>query len=95
MSDIQDRIAGLSPIKRALLERLRVAGVRAPEGVPRRGGGPAPLSWEQRRLWFIHRLAPEQGAYTIPRGGRCPRADALSDAAAADDLRVSDTRPQG
>ncbi|HYR07399.1 MAG TPA: amino acid adenylation domain-containing protein [Longimicrobium sp.] len=66
MSDIQDRIAGLSPIKRALLERLRVAGVRAPDGVPRRVIGPAPLSWEQRRLWFIHRLAPGGGAYTIP-----------------------------
>ncbi|HEX6368052.1 MAG TPA: amino acid adenylation domain-containing protein [Longimicrobium sp.] len=66
MSDIQDRIAGLSPIKRALLERLRVASVRAPEGVPRLDGRPAPLSWEQRRLWFIHRLAPPGGAYTIP-----------------------------
>lgn len=66
MSDVTDRIAGLSKAKRALLERLRVAAVRAPDGVPRRGGGPAPLSWEQRRLWFLHRLAPEGGAYTIP-----------------------------
>ncbi|HEU4881716.1 MAG TPA: condensation domain-containing protein, partial [Longimicrobium sp.] len=66
MSDVQDRIAGLSKAKRALLDRLRVAAVRAPDGVPRRGGGPAPLSWEQRRLWFLHRLAPEGGAYTIP-----------------------------
>jgi amino acid adenylation domain-containing protein len=65
MSDVQDRIAGLSQAKRALLERLRVAGVRS-DTVQRRGGSPAPLSWEQRRLWFIHRLAPEGGAYTIP-----------------------------
>ena len=66
MSDVQDRIAGLSRAKRALLERLRVAGVRSADAIPRRGGVPAPLSWEQRRLWFIHRLAPEGGAYTIP-----------------------------
>ncbi|HEX5871556.1 MAG TPA: condensation domain-containing protein [Longimicrobium sp.] len=66
MSDVQDRIAGLSQAKRALLERLRVAGVRPADAIPRRGEGPAPLSWEQRRLWFIHRLAPEGGAYTIP-----------------------------
>jgi amino acid adenylation domain-containing protein len=66
MSDLQDRIAGLSPIKRALLQRLRVAGVRAPDGIPLRTEGAAPLSWEQRRLWFMHRLAPEGAAYTIP-----------------------------
>ncbi|WP_420126301.1 non-ribosomal peptide synthetase [Longimicrobium sp.] len=66
MSDVQDRIAGLSQARRTLLERLHLASARAPAGVPRRGGGPAPLSWEQRRLWFIHRLAPEGGAYTIP-----------------------------
>jgi amino acid adenylation domain-containing protein len=63
MSDLQDRIAGLSPIKRALLQRLRVAGVR---GIPPRTEAAAPLSWEQRRLWFMHRLAPEGAAYTIP-----------------------------
>ena len=66
MSDIQDRIAGLSQARRTLLERLRVAGARPADAVPRRGGGPGPLSWEQRRLWFIHRLAPEGGPYTIP-----------------------------
>jgi amino acid adenylation domain-containing protein len=66
MSDVQDRIAGLSQARRTLLERLHLAGPRASAGIPRRGGGPAPLSWEQRRLWFIHRLAPDGGAYTIP-----------------------------
>ena len=66
MSDLQDRLAGLSPIKRALLQRLRMAGGRAPEAVPRRTESAAPLSWEQRRLWFMHRLAPEGAAYTIP-----------------------------
>ena len=69
MSDVEDRIAGLSPAKRALLDRLRVSAVRAPEdggAIPRRGPGPAPLSWEQRRLWFLHRLAPGTPAYTVP-----------------------------
>ena len=67
MSDLQDRISGLSPARRALLERLhlvRPPAERAP--VPRRAHAAAPLSWEQRRLWFMHRLAPEGAAYTIP-----------------------------
>lgn len=66
MSDVQDLIAGLSQAKRTLLERLRVAAVRAPSGIPRCTEAAAPLWWEQRRLWFMHRLAPEGGAYTIP-----------------------------
>ena len=69
MSDLHDRISGLSPIKRMLLEKLRIAGVHASGErgqVPRRDGAPGPLSWEQRRLWFMHRLAPGGAAYTIP-----------------------------
>jgi amino acid adenylation domain-containing protein len=67
MSELHDRISGLSPIKRMLLEKLRIAGVRAPDGpIPRRGAGAGPLSSEQRRLWFMHRLAPGGPAYTIP-----------------------------
>ncbi|HST62114.1 MAG TPA: amino acid adenylation domain-containing protein [Longimicrobium sp.] len=69
MSEIHDRIAGLSPIKRMLLEKLRTAGGRAPDAdrtIPRRTDGAGPLSWEQRRLWFMHRLAPGGPAYTIP-----------------------------
>jgi amino acid adenylation domain-containing protein len=69
MSDLHDRISGLSPIKRMLLEKLRIAGDHASGArgeVPRRDGAPGPLSWEQRRLWFMHRLAPGGAAYTIP-----------------------------
>jgi hypothetical protein len=69
MSELHDRIAGLSPIKRLLLEKLRIAGGRAPDAerdIPRRAGGAGPLSAEQRRLWFMHRLAPGGAAYTIP-----------------------------
>ncbi len=69
MSETHDRIAGLSPVKRMLLEKLRMAGGRAPDadrGIPTRTDGAGPLSWEQRRLWFMHRLAPSGPAYTIP-----------------------------
>jgi amino acid adenylation domain-containing protein len=69
MSEIHDRIEGLSPIKRMLLEKLRISSVRPAETngeIPRRGGAAGPLSWEQRRLWFMHRLQPGGPAYTIP-----------------------------
>ncbi|MFL5541004.1 MAG: non-ribosomal peptide synthetase, partial [Longimicrobiaceae bacterium] len=36
---------------------------RAPEG-------PVPLTFEQRRIWYLHRLAPEAAHYTIPIGYR-------------------------
>jgi amino acid adenylation domain-containing protein len=86
MSDLHDRIAGLSPIKRMLLEKLRIAGGRAPDadrGIPRRVDGAGPLSAEQRRLWFMHRLAPGGPAYTIPIAFRLAGRldpDALADA---------------
>ena len=43
---------GLPPAQGLGQERLHLAGPRAPAGIPKRGGGAAPLSWEQRRLWF-------------------------------------------
>ena len=62
------RLAGLSPEQRALLEtRLKQAGLALPEadGIPRRlPGVAAPLSFAQERLWFLEQLEP--GTYNVP-----------------------------
>src|SRR5262245_26529657 len=67
MSELPDRLAMLSPAKRALLESLRARGEG---GIPRAPEGPVPLTFEQRRIWYLHRLAPEAAHYTIPIGYR-------------------------
>src|SRR5580698_6191493 len=61
--DLARRLAGLSPAKRAYLERLLAA--RGPTLAPRPRSGPTPLSFGQERLWFLHQLEPESTAYTI------------------------------
>jgi hypothetical protein len=68
MTELADRLAALSPAKRALLTKLRSAPAHAP--IPRIGDGPAPLSLEQRRLWYQLQLAPGYPLYTIPLGFR-------------------------
>ncbi|HET7462908.1 MAG TPA: condensation domain-containing protein, partial [Longimicrobium sp.] len=81
MTDLADRLAALSPAKRALLTRLRAAPALAP--IPRIADGPAPLSLEQRRLWYQLQLAPGYPLYTIPLGFRLRGrvdVDALVDA---------------
>ncbi|HYO16650.1 MAG TPA: condensation domain-containing protein, partial [Thermoanaerobaculia bacterium] len=69
MSDLATRLDSLSPRKRELLLRrlleTQTAGSTqsAPEAEPR---APAPVSFAQRRLWFLHRLDPESAAYNLP-----------------------------
>src|SRR5262249_3634881 len=67
MTDLHDRLTALSPAKRALLDRLRVAGA-AP--IPHIAGNAAPLSAAHRGLWSLRQLAPRLPVYTIPGGFR-------------------------
>ncbi len=56
-------------IAEALAARLAKAKARKPQrvGIPKRPADAAVvLSSGQRRLWFLHQLAPESSAYTLP-----------------------------
>jgi amino acid adenylation domain-containing protein len=67
---IEERLAGLSPSQRALLERRllekRLAAGRA-NTIPRRDGdGPAPLSYAQELLWLLSQVFDDGVAYNAP-----------------------------
>ena len=71
---------------------------------PARRPGPAPLSFAQRRLWFLHELFPESLAYNVPSAHRlvgaldvdCLRAGLEWVMARHEALRtVFDTDPEG
>ena len=68
---LKKQLAGLTPEKRKLLEqmlreRAQGKGQASTATIARRdSSGPSPLSFPQRRLWFLHQLEPDIHAYTI------------------------------
>ena len=66
LGELARRVEGLARAER---------GTAVPPVRRREVGGDAPLSFAQERLWFLERLAPRAGAYTIPLA--CTLAGAL------------------
>jgi amino acid adenylation domain-containing protein len=64
--DLPRRIAGLSPARRELLDRLLRGPGPPPDAAALPARTEAPLSWPQERLLFLHRLDPTGSSYHRP-----------------------------
>ncbi|MCA9886230.1 MAG: hypothetical protein KC708_24830, partial [Anaerolineae bacterium] len=70
MSEINERREQLSEAQRALLKkrlqgRNATAAASKPIITKLEGSGPAPASFGQQRLWFLHQLNPQSAAYNM------------------------------
>ncbi len=68
MNDLSQRIAALSPAQRSLLEQTlkqRQAAAPAISVAVATPDSTYPLSFAQRRLWFLHQLAPDCPLYNL------------------------------
>lgn len=67
MSDLAARLGRLTPQERLLLEQRLAARARPAQTIPRRDPGEeAPLSFSQRRLWYLEQLNPGTATYNAP-----------------------------
>ncbi|MGR3742639.1 MAG: non-ribosomal peptide synthetase [Pseudooceanicola nanhaiensis] len=66
MTDLTTKLARLTPAQRQLLQKRMAASGATASAIPKRAAdGPAPLSFAQRRLWFVQGFDPANTAYNL------------------------------